>query len=180
MELRYTPPSECEPGTILRLLEASYAALVEAEPEIWMPECQSWEASDRDAFEHPQTVGACTFLTWAGSELVGFFAFDPRPRPLGLVGHNCILPAFRGRGLGSRQLRELLGRLESIGIRRAQASTLDHPFFLPARRMYVACGFHQTGAIPWERDPARRLLQFEARAGGRWVSGRFRRRRIPL
>ena len=165
MELRYTHPSECEAGTLLRLLERSYAPLVESEPEIWAQEQKNWKASDRAVFEDPETVGACTFLSWLGKDLVGFFSLDPRPQPIGLVDHNCILPSFRRRGFGSQQIMELLRRLRSMEIREARASTLDHPFFVPAQRMYVRCGFREVRRNSWDRDDRRNLICYAKTIG---------------
>jgi len=99
MELTYTSPLEVGPGIITRLLGESYAGLVEAEPETWEAEKMNWEESDRNVFKNPDTVGACTFLTWCGPAIAGLFSFDPRSRPAyGVIGHNCILPEYRKQG----------------------------------------------------------------------------------
>ena len=81
MELKYTSPFEREPGIISGLLNQSYAELVQAQPELWESEKENWEEFDRNVFENPDTIGACTFLTWCGKDIVGFFSFDPRPGP---------------------------------------------------------------------------------------------------
>ncbi|MEJ2082943.1 MAG: hypothetical protein P8Y94_12420 [Acidobacteriota bacterium] len=111
MELRYTHPSECEAGTLLRLLERSYAPLVESEPEIWAQEQKNW------------------------------------------------------RGFGTQQIMELLRRLRSMEIREARASTLDHPFFVPAQRMYVRCGFREVRRNSWDRDDRRNLICYAKTIG---------------
>jgi len=162
MKLRYTSPFEREPGIIDWLLNQSYAEIVEAEPEFWEPEKENWEQSDRDVFENPDTVGACTFLSWSGTDIAGFFSFDPRPQPAyGVIGHNCILPEYRGQGFGQQQICEILRRFRETGIRQARVSTNDHPFFVPAQRMYAACGFREVKRIPWDRDFNQRMIHYE-------------------
>ncbi|MGD9124835.1 MAG: GNAT family N-acetyltransferase, partial [Desulfarculaceae bacterium] len=109
MELSFTSAFEQERGIIARLLNQSYAGLVQAEPELWEPEKKNWEKFDQEVFENPQTVGACTFLSWCGQDLVGLFSFDPRLRPTyGVIGHNCILPEHRNQGFGKQQIGEVL------------------------------------------------------------------------
>lgn len=162
MKLIFTSPFEEKPGIIARLLNDSYAELVETEPEIWEPEKANWEDLDRNVFEKTDTIGACTFLSRYGKNVVGFFSFDPRSRSaFGVVGHNCILPEYRKRGFGTQQVREMLLKLRQYDIKRTCVSTLDHPFFIPAQRMYVACGFVEVDRIPWDRDTSRSIIFYE-------------------
>jgi GNAT superfamily N-acetyltransferase len=162
MELRYTSPLEREPGVIFRLLHQIYAELVRAQPKLWEPEKENWENFDRNVFENPGTIGACTFLSWCGKDIVGFFSFDPRPGPAyGVIGHNCILPGYRSRGFGKRQIAEILRQFGQMGIRQARVSTNDHPFFVPAQRMYTACGFVEVKRVPFERDPKQNMIHYE-------------------
>ncbi len=162
MRLRFTSPRDQRPGVVASLLKRSYAALVESDSEHWAPEIPEWEAFDREVFEHPDTVGSCVFLSWAEDQLVGFGSYDPRQRPaVGIVGHNCILPEFRGRGFGKQQIREILRRFQVNEIRLAKVSTNDHPFFVSAQRMYAACGFHEMGRHPWDGDTSQNVIEYE-------------------
>ncbi|NIA14643.1 MAG: GNAT family N-acetyltransferase [Nitrospiraceae bacterium] len=148
------------------MLNQSYAELVEAEPELWGAEKDAWSESDRDVFDHPETIGACTFLSWCGADVVGFFSFDPRPRPAyGVIGHNCVLPEFRGQGFGKNQIREIIRRFREMEIKQARVSTNDHPFFVPAQRMYTACGFREIRRVPWGRDPKQNMIHYEMAIG---------------
>jgi GNAT superfamily N-acetyltransferase len=155
-----------KPGTIASLLKQSYAELVNANPALWESEQAKWEQYDRDVFEQPRTVGVCIFLTWLDGQVVGFGSWDPRQRPrFGIIGHNCILPEFRGRELGKLQINEVLRRFREMAIATAKASTSDHPFFVPAQRMYEACGFHEVRRFPWDRDPNQSIIEYEKNLG---------------
>jgi GNAT superfamily N-acetyltransferase len=126
----------------------------------------NWEETDRDVFENPGTIGACTFLSWRETDIVGFFSFNPRPQPAyGVIRHNCILPGYRNQGFGKQQIGKILQKFREIDIRRARVSTNGHPFFVPAQRMYVACGFVEVERVPWERDPKQNIIHYEIDIG---------------
>ena len=162
MDLEFTSPFDRKPGTIASLLKQAYADLVKSDPLLWKPEQANWELFDREVFGQPESVGACIFLTRLDSRILGFGSWDPRPRPsFGIIGHNCILPEFRGRGFGRQQIQEILRRFREMAIKMAKVSTLDHPFFILAKRMYAACGFREVRRIPWERDPTKRIIEYE-------------------
>lgn len=161
MNLRFTSPFEEKPGIIEWLLNQSFAELVDAEPEPWKAEKENWKMSDRGVYENPGTIGACTYLSYYDNDLVGFFCFDPRPKPeYGIIGHNCILPKFRGQGFGKKQIREILRLFKIRGIRQGKVSTCDHWFFIPAQRMYTACGFIEEKRIPSDRDHNQDMIHY--------------------
>jgi len=152
------------------MLKRSYAELVEADQEHWGPEALKWEQFDREVFEHRDTIGACVFLSWSGDQLVGFASYDPRQEPeLGIVGHNCVLPEFRGDGFGRQQIQEIIRRFRARGIRLARASTVENSFFTPAQRMYIACGFREAGRHPWDGDPSGNVIEYEMRLDNQGV-----------
>jgi GNAT superfamily N-acetyltransferase len=158
----FDPISVLAPGALAEIIGRSYASLLERWPERWGGERRKWEDLDRQAFARPQTVGRCVFVTRVGSETLGLGSYDPRPGPLyGIVGQNCVLPKFRGRGIGTRQVREILRRLGAEGIRSARVTTSEHPFFDSARRMYERAGFVETRRFPGGPDPLFRLIELE-------------------
>jgi GNAT superfamily N-acetyltransferase len=160
--IRFTAIVEHERGTILALLCKSYEELVSSEGECWEGEREKWEEFDGAAFENPETVGACVFVTCLDGEAIGFGSWDPRggPEPA-LIGHNCVLPEFRGRGYGKRQIEEIVGRLKAKGFKKAAATTGEHAFFEPARRMYEACGFREVGRSAGGSDPRYGTIRYE-------------------
>ena len=162
MAIKFTTPLAGQRGIIASLLRQAYAELLKNNLLLWEPEQRNWEWYDDAVFEQPQTVGACLFLTLLNSRIVGFASWDPRQRPsFGIIGHNCILPEFRGQGLGKRQIQEILRRFSEQQFEMAKVSTNDHPFFVPAQRMYTACGFREVRRIPWERDPQQKIIEYE-------------------
>lgn len=161
-EPRFTPIFEHRPGLLFDLLSQSYQELLLADPVHWAGERAGWRQFDQEAFSNPDTVGRCVFVSTVGGLPVGLGSYDPRQAPeLGIVGHNCVLPEYRGRGIGKQQIREILRRFRALGIRRAVVSTGEHPFFQPVQRMYLACGFVETKRFAGGPDPRYRVIEYE-------------------
>ena len=166
MALQFKSINNQEPGILASLLFRSYSALIKSDPVHWKPEENNWNDFDRDAFGSPGTIGACVFLSWHERELVGFASFDPRQAPKnGIIGHNCILPEFRGQGFGKQQIKEILNRFAIFRIQTADITTNDNTFFIPAQRMYISCGFQEISREPWERDKTQSLIHYQKRLG---------------
>ena len=136
--LIFRPITEHNPGTIFSLLRDSYAP-------IWNERLEAnFRRADRETFANPDTIGLYSFITCLDDEPIGFACYDPRPGPdLAIIGHNCILPRFQRQGFGSQQLAEIIRRLRERGFRKVTVTTSDHPFFVPAQKMYSACGFRE-------------------------------------
>lgn len=166
MKLKFTSPHDQQPGLIASILKQSYADLLESDEEHWGPEVPKWEQFDLEVFQHPDTIGSCVFLSWSDDHLVGFGSYDPRQKPkFGIIGHNCVLPAFRGKGFGKQQIQEILRRFQAQGISTAKTSTLAGTWHIPAQRMYIACGFRETGRHPWDGDPSQTVIEYEKQLG---------------
>jgi len=166
MNLKFTSPLEYKRGIIADLLQKSYRELVLSNPKLWRQEEKKWNEFDEEIFQCPDSVGNCVFLTLQEERIVGFGSFDPRHRAeFGIIGHNCILAQFRGKGYGKQQLLEILRRLQSLGIKTAKASTSSHPFFIPAQRMYLSCGFIEVSRRPWDVDPSQAIIEYEKGIG---------------
>jgi len=158
--LTFKPIIQYQVGTVAFLLLQSYADLL-LNP-LWEGEKERFIQADREVFANPDTVGKCTFATCLRGALIGFASFDPRQKPeLGIIGHNCILPEFRGNGYGKQQILEVLSRFKSREIGKAVVSTSEHPFFLPAQRMYLSCGFQEKRRYTGGPDSRYRLIEYE-------------------
>ncbi|MHC4260367.1 MAG: GNAT family N-acetyltransferase [Planctomycetota bacterium] len=137
--LKFEPTTKYKRGFVLSLLSQSFE-------ELWNEQLQEKVRQfDKEIFENPDTVGACTFISTLNGQAVGMASWDPRQGPeLGIIGYNCILPECRGKGFGKAQIREILRRLKEQGFRKITVTTGEHPFFSPADRMYLTCGFRET------------------------------------
>ena len=160
MTVEFVPITGHQPGLIAALLRASYSELVQADPQ-WTQERVNWEGYDREVFACPDSVGACLFLTQLEGRIAGFASWDPRQHPAYIIGHNCILPEFRRKGLGRQQIEEMLRRFCRLDARTARVSTNNHPFFAPAQRLYLACGFQEVQRTNWDRDRQSKIIEYE-------------------
>jgi GNAT superfamily N-acetyltransferase len=159
-DLSFAPISLFSPGDLASIIGRSYAALLEESPENWDAERGKWGEFDRQVFAWPDTIGACVFVSRLDRQPVGLASFDPRPAPVyGLVGQNCVLPEYRGRGFGKKQILEILARFRDRGIGAARVTTSGHPFFLPAREMYRSLGFREIRRFPGGPDPRYQLIE---------------------
>lgn len=142
--------SDCRRGVVAELLREAYAA----EPAIVEIDCADWDKFDDFVFERTERMDRCGFVTMDGDEPVGFVTWDPRELPARVhVGHNCVRPGLRGRGIGTAQMRLAVERILESGPAEIVVSTGDTPFFEPARRMYLAAGFREFRRFPL--DPPR-------------------------
>ncbi|UCH43160.1 MAG: GNAT family N-acetyltransferase [Dehalococcoidales bacterium] len=129
-------------GLLVSLLAQSYAGYFQYDPECKAAWQKDWEEYDRDVFQYPDTVGASGFVTCLEGRAIGFASWDPRQLPdIGIIGHNCILPDFRGNSYGIGQIVRVLGILREQGCLKACVTTGEHSFFKPAQQMYQSCGF---------------------------------------
>jgi GNAT superfamily N-acetyltransferase len=161
-KVEFTPVSAHKPGVIATILARSYEPLIaDGQLSAIFPSTK-WPAFDGYVFDNLDTFGRSVFVTCADSQIVGFASWDPRGGPAcGVIGHNCVLPEQRGRGYGRLQIQEVLRRFRSGNFRQAIVTTGDDPFFLPAQRMYQACGFVEVARFPYGPDYTYGTIRYE-------------------
>jgi GNAT superfamily N-acetyltransferase len=135
-------------GTVLSVLGTCYEPWASADPCSYQTWERGWRDYDGDIQSYPDTIGRAGFLSCVGDTVVGVGSWDPRRFPAAQVGHNCILPAFRGQGYGAMQLKHMAMVLRAAGFTTAVARTGDVDFFAAARAMYERCGFVRTTTHP--------------------------------
>ena len=145
-----------EPGIIFSLLSKSFAELLDNELK------EKMKQFDSEVFENPDTVGACVFISTSNGKVVGMASWDPRRGPeLGIIGFNCILPEYQGKGFGKAQIKEIFRQLKEAGFVKAFVRTGEHPFFTRAQKMYVSCGFRESKKHPTGDQPSYGTIDYE-------------------
>lgn len=162
MELIFNPISKYSSGIIYEIINQSYADLLEADLEYWLPEREKWKQLDKEVFDNPETIGKCFFITSYYEEIVGMVSYDPRQRPeYGIIGQNCVLPVHRGKGFGTKQILKVIEIFGKEGFLKVKATTSEHPFFIPAQKIYRYLGFKEIGKREGGPDPRYGLIDFE-------------------
>ena len=127
------------PGLISSLLNESYADIDTASSDNVV-----FKKFDAQVAAHPQWLSRCVYITTIDNHPIGFTSFDPRQKPIAYIGHNCILPKYRNKGLGRQQMNYLLASIRQQHFSKAVVSTRTSDSFASARKMYQGCGFQKT------------------------------------
>jgi len=139
-----------KPGLIQELLKKSYAGLIQLfhnhKGEFYKP----WEQEDIDAFKNISTIGAHLLFTCLNDLPIGYFSWDDRQNPIGIIGQNCILPEYRGHGYGINQIKKIIDIFKDKEFKEIRVITGEHEFFIPAQRIYTVCGFKELQRINGE------------------------------
>jgi len=167
--LWFAPFKQYRPGLVFQLLTESHSSLLRELPGPVVGELLAeWEEYDAAVFEEVDTVGSAGFVSVLEKDVVGFASWDPRGIPaVGAIGHNCILPQFRGRGFGQAQVEEILKRFGQWNATKARVLTDEHPFYAPAVRMYERCGFQIVEHLPGTFFEGYSTLAMELEGPGR-------------
>ena len=73
--------------------------------------------------------------------VIGYFSWDDRNFPIGLIGQNCIIPAYRNQGYGKKQLAFIEENFKRLDFKEISVVTGDHKFFIPAQKMYLTSDY---------------------------------------
>lgn len=136
-------------GSLARMLKDAYS---------FDPRCikcwgENWRAYDDFFFDHPAIAETCGFVTVFSGVPVGHITWDPRNLPArAILGHNCILTAYKGQGLGGAQLREAVRRIAARGAERIDVTTSE--MLIAAQRNYESAGFRRIGTRPSAEEDA--------------------------
>jgi len=126
-----------ERGTIYNMLKEAYSfdeRYFQSEKEKWKME------ADGFFFDNLQIADKCVFITTLNEEPIGVVMWDPRKLPDQVeIGHNCIVPKYKGHGYGKVQMEEAIRRILQQGAKKIIVST--NADLVPAQRMYESVGF---------------------------------------
>ena len=144
--IKFKATNEFERGIIYKLLCESYGGLLKARPDYTEEYKTDWRKADDNTFDCPDSIGQCVLISVLQNEPIGFFSWDPRRIPdEGEVGQNCIVPSHRGKGYGKLQIQEILKIFRLRATQVVKAKTHNDPFFIPAQKTYLSCGFKEVG-----------------------------------
>ena len=74
--------------------------------------------------------------------MVGHITWDPRNIPdYAIIGHNCILSKYKGKGLGKAQLTEAIRRIKEYDVKKIIVTTNEITF--AAQKNYESVGFQK-------------------------------------
>ena len=136
-ELEFKPLRNFERGTIYKMLKEAYSfdeRYFQSEQEKWKTE------ADDFFFDHLHIADMCVFITTINNEPIGVVMWDPRKLPEEVViGHNCIIPKYKGNGYVRMQMEEAIRRILQQGAKKITVST--NADLIPAQRMYESVGF---------------------------------------
>jgi Acetyltransferase (GNAT) family. len=139
--LTIKPINDYPSGTLEKLLVSAYSAFHREYPEYSEENYKKFHECDSFFYENLEIGLNCSFVTEYHGNLCGMCCWDPRKFPEAVIGHNCILPEFRGIGLGKEQLQTAVNLLFERGFTVISVSTGTLDFFIPAQQMYRSAGF---------------------------------------
>jgi GNAT superfamily N-acetyltransferase len=154
--------TEFDRGIVFDLLTESYREWLQTNSLKQDSLMKHWENTDSMAFDDPDTVGECVRITCMNRHPIGMFSWDPRKLPQeGIVGQNCIIPSERQKGYGQRQIEEIIRIFKKRNAEKITVTTAGDGFFLPARKMYLSCGFVEVKANPIDHRDETELIHYK-------------------
>jgi GNAT superfamily N-acetyltransferase len=141
--VEYKTIENFKPGLIEKLVKTCYKRLIDYFPYEKQRFYHQWEKEDNEAFSNPEIIGKYVLFTCISNNPIGYFSWDDRQYPLGIVGQNCILPNYQGLGYGRKQIELIIKIFQDKKFNEIRAITGDHDFFISAKKMYTNCGFQE-------------------------------------
>ena len=102
---------------------------------------KEWIKYDDFFYDHLQFTNSCGFIILLNEEPIGHISWDPRNLPeYVIIGHNCILTKYKGKGYGHILLQEAINRIKKYeNIKKIIVTTNET--LVPARHNYESVGF---------------------------------------
>lgn len=88
-------------GTLESILIEAYSSFHERYPEYREENLKNYNECDTFFYENPKIGESCSFVSEYEGKIAGMCCWDPRENPTVIIGHNCILPKLKGKGLGT-------------------------------------------------------------------------------
>jgi GNAT superfamily N-acetyltransferase len=140
--IQYKPFSSLQAGDIFLSLQRIYQDYPYESVETKNDWETNWIEYDKLVFSNMATVGRAGFASFVDDQLIGFCSWDSRKAPeCIIVGHNGVLPEYRGQRYGIAQINKMLELFRKQGYQKAYVTTGENDFFVPAQKMYTASRF---------------------------------------
>ena len=104
---------------------------------------KSWQQRKAESFRNAILANPSQwYVTEIDKKVVGFCSyFVDEQTSIGTVGQNGVDPDYKGRGIGSSQLRFVLDKIRQAGMKIVEVHTGLNEEHTPARKMYERAGF---------------------------------------
>ena len=158
-KIEFNQANRFERGSIYKLLYESYAKLLEAEPDYADEYKTNWRNTDDNTFDDLDSTGNILIST-LNDKPIGFVSWYPKAAGEGEIGHNCIVPSHRSKGYGKQQIQKALGEFPRQ-TRVVQVTIANHPFFIPAQKTYISCGFIEVARSQTDAYGGLELIHYE-------------------
>lgn len=102
---------------------------------------KDWHEYDSFFFDNLKFTDECGFVTVLDGVPIGHISWDPRNLvEYVVIGHNCIIEEYKGKGYGKIQLQEAVRRIKEYdGIKKIIVTT--NTSLISARYNYESVGF---------------------------------------
>lgn len=102
----------------------------------------SWKDYDDFFYSNLGIADKCGFVTLVDGVPVGHITWDPRNAPdYVIIGHNCIMTKYKGKGYGKIQLQEAIRRIKKLSVKKIIVTTNE--ILIPAQKNYLSVGFKE-------------------------------------
>lgn len=136
MDIVFKKITEFPRGSLASLLKDGYSF----EPKFERDFHKQWQEFDDFFYDNPRIAEFSGFMTVLDEKPIGFVSWNPSRLPeFTEVGHNCILPEYKGKGYGKRQMQEAVRRMTAQGPKKIVVWTNE--LLVPAQHTYESAGF---------------------------------------
>jgi len=136
-----------EKGTIYNILKEAYSF----DEKYYLADGETKWKHEADAFffDNLHIADTCVFITTLNNEPIGVVMWDPRDLPeFATIGHNGIVPKYKGKSFGKIQMKEAIKRIKDAGAQKILVST--NADLMPAMKNYESVGFKEVACKPSE------------------------------
>jgi len=158
MHIEIIPAFE-RPDTLRELFTEYTGALLEAEPAFadYLFSIQSFEEELRHLEHKYGPPAGRLYLALCDGFPAGCIGLKPFDRESCELKRLYVRPAFRGRGLGTQLVQQIIRDAREIGYKRLLLDTF--PFLHSARRIYRRLGFYDIGS--YNDSPMENLIYLQ-------------------